>query len=81
MHKPQFLNYQVDTWKFQDYFYKCNGFKLTLLIFKVQTYMLPVKANFKSQKMFSAKCPMCLLKQYLKTLNDMQKLFKSSSKY
>ena len=59
--KLQHLNYQVDTWKFQNYFYKFNGFESTL-IFKVQTHILFVKASFTSKKMFSAKCSLCSLK-------------------
>ena len=73
------FNYEFDTWKCQDHFYKFNGFKSTL-IFKVQTHLLPVKANFTSRNIFSGKCPMCLLEpQYSKQHLMIRKLCKSSS--
>lgn len=70
--KLQHLNYQVDTWKFQNYFYKFNGFESTL-IFKVQTHILFVKASFTSKKnVFSQMLTVFIKIWYPKGLNDMQ---------
>ena len=51
MRRTKETYFNILIWKCQDHFYKYNGFAY-ILKFKVPATMLPVKADFASQKCF-----------------------------